>query len=161
MFRVRAEFREDLEIGAGLGRVRAFFADVQNFARLMPGVESIAASAGGGARWVVKVDVAVIGSMRGEFDLIQKDDSPTRIEWAPVEGEGENLLRYAIAFEEQAPARTLIRFALRVEIRRERARDLHLMAGLVGEKRVSEGVQEDVDLMLKTFLKRARAELES
>jgi carbon monoxide dehydrogenase subunit G len=161
MFRIRAEFREDLEIAASRERVRAFFADVQNFARLMPGVESISESAGPAARWIVNVEVALIGSMRGEFELVLKDDSPARIEWSPAEGESENLLRYAISFEESAPQRTLVRFALRVEIRRERAKDLHLMAGLVGERRVSEGVQEDVDLMMKTFLKRARMELES
>jgi carbon monoxide dehydrogenase subunit G len=162
MFRVRAEFREDLEIAATMERVRAFFADVQNFARLMPGVESISEGAGGTtARWIVNVNVALIGSMRGEFELMRKDESPVRIEWVPAEGEGENLLRYAIGFDERAPQETLVRFALRVEIRRERAKDLHLMAGLVGERRVSEGVQEDVDLMLKTFLKRARVALET
>jgi carbon monoxide dehydrogenase subunit G len=150
-----------LEIAAEVERVRAFFADLQNFARLMPGVESIVESAGEKARWVVNVDVALIGSMRGEFELIRKDDSPARIEWIPAAGESDNLLRYAIGFEERDPQKTLVRFALRVEIRRERAKDLHLMAGLVGERRVSEGVQEDVDLMMKTFLKRARAILES
>ncbi|HYJ48005.1 MAG TPA: hypothetical protein VEV81_15450, partial [Pyrinomonadaceae bacterium] len=89
------------------------------------------------------------------------DDSPFRIEWVPAEGQAENLLRYAIGFAEESPSKTRVRFALRVELRRGRAKDLHLMAGFVGERRVSEGVQEDVDLMMKTFLKRARAELEA
>jgi carbon monoxide dehydrogenase subunit G len=160
MFRVRAEFREDLEIAASVERVRAFFADVQNFARLMPGVESISEVTSDTARWIVNIDVALAGRMRGEFELMRKDDSLMRIEWIPAEGENLNLLRYAISFEESASSKTLVRFALRVEIRRERARDLHLMAGLVGERRVSEGVQEDVDLMMKTFLKRTRLELE-
>jgi carbon monoxide dehydrogenase subunit G len=161
MFRVRAEFREDLEIAAERKRARAFFADLQNFARLMPGVESISETAGERARWIVNVEVALVGRMRGEFELMRKDDSPARIEWVPAVGESENLLRYAISFEERDPQRSLVRFALRVELRRARAKDLHLMAGLVGERRVSEGVQEDVDLMMKTFLKRARAELEA
>lgn len=161
MFRVRAEFREDLEIAATIDRVRAFFADAQNFARLMPGVESIHEEANGMARWVVTAEIALIGRMRGEFDLRLTDDSRTRLEWVPPEGERENLLRYAISLEESATLKTLVRFALRVEMRRERAKDLHLMAGLVGERRVSEGVQEDVDLMVRTFLKRARMELET
>ncbi|HEX8889138.1 MAG TPA: SRPBCC domain-containing protein [Pyrinomonadaceae bacterium] len=161
MFRVRAEFREDLEIAVDRERVRAFFADLQNFARLMPGVEGISEMAGERARWIVNVEVALVGQMRGEFEMIRNDDSPARIEWIPAAGESENLLRYAISFEERDPQRSLVRFALRVELRRERAKDLHLMAGLVGERRVSEGVQEDVDLMMKTFLRRARQELEA
>jgi uncharacterized membrane protein len=161
MFRVRAEFREDLEIAAGLARVRAFFADVQNFARWMPGVEKISEPTDDTAQWVVSANVALVGRMHGEFALTRKDDRRTRIEWLPPQSERENFLRYAISFEARGSSKTFVRFALRVEMRRERAKDLHLMAGLIGERRVSEGIQEDVDLMLKTFLKRARVELET
>lgn len=160
MFRVRAEFRDDLLIAAGVERVRAFFADLQNFARFMPGVESINGK-GNAARWNVRVDVALVGRMQGEFALMLRDDSPLRIEWGPTEDEKENLLRYAISLEAEDTPKTHVRFALRVELRRQRASELHLMAGLIGERRVSEGVQEDVDLMVRTFLNRARAILEN
>lgn len=161
MFRVRAEFRDDIMIGANRERVRAFFADLQNFARFMPGVEGISEAEGNTARWNVRADVALVGRMQGEFALMQRDDSPLRIEWGPIEDEKENLLRYAISLEEEDTSRTHVRFALRVELRRERATDLHLMAGLMGERRISEGIQEDVDLMVRTFLKRAREILET
>ena len=159
MFRVRAEFREDAEIGASVERVRAFFSDLENFARLMPGVESIGEEEGV-ARWTVSVDVALVGRMRGEFAVVRRDDSPRRLEWGPADFEKKNLLRYAISFEELGPSRTLVRVAERVELRRERATDLHLMAAFVGAARISEGVEEDVALMMRTFLKRARVELE-
>jgi carbon monoxide dehydrogenase subunit G len=160
MFRVRAEFREDLEIGASVERVRAFFADLENFARLMPGVESISEEEGNRAVWTVRAAVPLIGEMHGEFALIQTDDSALRVEWEPAAGEEKNLLRYAFSLEERGASLTLVRFALRVELRRRHASDLHLMAGLVGESRISAGVQERVAEMMKTFLKRARAELE-
>ena len=161
MFRVRAEFRDDLVIAANGKLVRAFFADLQNFVRFMPGVESISEIGGNAARWNVRADVALVGRMQGEFALMRRDDSPLRIEWGPAEDEKENLLRYAISFEAEATSKTHVRFALRVELRRQRASELHLMAGLIGERRISEGIQEDVDLMVRTFLKRARARLES
>lgn len=160
MFRVRAEFREDLEIGASVESVRAFFADLETFARLMPGVESISEEEGKRAIWNVRVSVSLIGEMRGEFALIQTDDSARRVEWEPAAGEKKNLLRYAFSLEERGAVITLVRFALRVELRRRQASDLHMMAGLVGERRISAGVQEGVEEMMKSFLKRARAELE-
>ena len=159
MFRVRAEFREDALIEAGVERVRAFFSDLRNFARLMPGVESIREE-GGVAFWTVAADVALIGRMRGEFAVVLRDDSPRRIEWGPAAFEKKNLLRYAIGFEELDPSRTLVRVAERVELRREHATHLHLMAPLVGAGRISEGVEEEVALMMRTFLNRARVELE-
>ena len=159
MFRVRAEFREDAEIGARVERVREFFSGLENFVRLMPGVESIREEAGV-VRWTVSADISLVGRMRGEFAVVQRDDSPRRIEWGPAAFEKQNLLRYAIGFEELDSSRTLVRIAFRVELRRARATDLHLLAPLVGAWRISEGVEEQVALMTRTFLRRARAELE-
>ncbi len=161
MFRVRAEFREDLEIGASVGRVRALFADPQSFARLMPGVESVEqGGAGGVAAWTVRADIPLVGAARGKFELERRDESESRVEWGPAATEEKNLLRYAIAFDELGPSRTLARVALRVELRRAHARELHLAAALLGEGRLSAGVEARLRQMMKTFLARARAELE-
>jgi hypothetical protein len=160
MFRVRAEFREDLEVGANLRVVRAFFGDLGNFVRLMPGVESIREEAGGVVCWSVCVSVGLVGKMRGQFRIKQTDNRPSRLEWEPAIDEQKNLLRYAVSFEERAPSRTFVRVAERVELRRLSATELHLMAGLVGERRINEGMQERVTSMMKTYLERARLQLE-
>jgi carbon monoxide dehydrogenase subunit G len=161
MFKARAEFREDVEVGAGVLVVREFFGDLENFVRLMPGVESIREEAGGVVCWTVCVDVGLAGKIRGQFRIVRTDDRPQRIEWGPAIDEKKNLLRYAASFEELAPLRTLVRVAERVELRRQSATELHLMAGLIGERRISAGMQERVASMMKTFLKRARAHLEA
>ena len=160
MFRVRAEVREDLEVGADVGRARARFADPQCFARLLPGVEGVEQSGPGSVVWTVRADIPLVGAARGKFELERRDESPARVEWGPAAAEEKNLLRYAVGFEELDPRRTLVRFALRVELRRRHARELHLAAALVGERRIGAGVQERVTQMTRTFLARARAELE-
>jgi carbon monoxide dehydrogenase subunit G len=160
MFHARAEFREDLEVGASVLVVREFFGDLGNFVCLMPGVESIREGAGGVMCWTVCVDVGLVGKMRGHFRIVRADDSPRRIEWGPAVDEKKNLLRYAASFEELTPSRTMVRVAQRIELRRAFATELHLMAGLIGERRISAGMQERVASMMKTFLKRARAHLE-
>lgn len=160
MFRVRAEFREDLLVGANLRVVREFFGDLGNFVRLMPGVESIRKEAGGVVCWSVCVSVGLVGKMRGQFRIRQTDDRPLRLEWEPAIDEQKNLLRYAISFEEVAPSTTLVRVAERVELRRPSATELHLMAGLIGERRISAGMQERIASMMKTYLNGARAHLE-
>ncbi len=160
MFRVRAEFREELEVAAGVESVRALFADPRSFARLMPGVERVERVGADRAAWTVRAEIPLVGAARGRFDLERRDESVSRVEWGPAATEEKNLLRYAVAFEELGPERTLTRMALRVELRRAHARELHLAAGLIGERRISAGVQERVEEMLKTFLARACAELE-
>ena len=159
MFRVRAEFRDELEIAAASERVRRFFGDLRNFSRLMPGVKGIGEESGGVVCLHIMVDVALIGTMRGEFRVVLVDSSSHRIEWGPSPTESQNFLRYAVSFEEIALASTKLRVAQRVELRRESASELHQMAGLLGERRIGAAVEYRLAMMMKTFLERARVEL--
>ena len=160
MFQVRAAFDEQLEIKSSVERARAFFSDLRNFVELMPGVERITAEAGGVMRWLIRADVPVLGAIRQAFTVAQTEDRLERIEWSPAAHEKKNLLRYAATFEPRAAESTLVRIMQRVELRRQHARELHLLAGLVGESRLSTEMQKGVTEMMRTFLGRARARLE-
>ena len=160
MFQVKAGFDEKLEVKTTLERAREFFADLRNFAELMPGVEGIRQEAGGVARWLIRAEVPIIGAMRQAFSVAQVDDRPDRIEWSPAAHERNNFLRYYAAFEQRG-ARVLVRVVQRVELRRPNARDLHMLAGLVGERRLSAELQKGVSEMMRAFLKQARARLEA
>jgi carbon monoxide dehydrogenase subunit G len=159
MFRIRAEYNDELEVNASLERAREFFADPLNFVGLMPGVEKITSETGGIRRWLIRAEVPVVGAISQLFAVRQTDDQEHRIEWSPVSDEKKNLLRYAAAFEE-AGTRTLIRIAQRVELRRQQAKELHLLAGLIGEHRLSQEMQKRVSEMMSAFLQHARTKLE-
>lgn len=160
MFTIKADYSEQLEVSAGMERVREFFAELGNFVELMPGIESIRNQAGGIKLWMVSADVPMLGSMRASFPVAQTENRPELIEWSPAPGEKSNFLRYVAEFEERG-ARTLVRVAQRVEMRRAQAKELHMLAGFVGEKRISAEMQRYVTQMVSTFLERARARLEA
>lgn len=159
MFQVKAGYDEQLEVKTTIERAREFFGDLRNFAELMPGVESIKQEAGGVVRWLIRAEVPIIGAVRHAFAVRQTEDSLERIEWSPAAQEKGNFLRYAAAFEQHG-ARVLVKIVQRVELRRPSARDLHTLAGLVGERRLSAELQKGVSEMMRTFLQRARARLE-
>lgn len=161
MFRIKAEYSEQVELKTNVERARKFFGELRNFVELMPGVEGIKREASGIIRWTVRAEVPLLGAMRAAFAVELTDDRPERIEWSPAAVEKQNYLRYAAVFEEHGAASTLVRIVQRVELRRTHARDLHLLAGLVGEGRISAEMQKRVTEMVKTFLQRARARLES
>ena len=160
MFQVRAAFSEEVEWRTSAEAARAFFDDLKNFAELMPGVEEIREDAGGVVRWLIRAEVPVIGAIRQAFAVEQTSDQPERIEWSPWGRERANFLRYAAAFEQRG-ARVVVKIVQRVELRRASARDLHVLAGLVGERRLSAELQKGVTEMMRTFLQRARAKLET
>ena len=159
MFQVRAVFSEQVEWRTSAEAARAFFNDLRNFVELMPGVERITADAEGIARWLIRAEVPVIGAIRQAFAVSKSVDEPARIEWSPAAGESRNFLRYTASFEERG-ATTRIRIEQRVELRRGSARELHMLAGLAGEGRLSAALQKGVTEMLQSFLQRARARLE-
>ena len=159
MFQLRAGFSEQVEWRTSEEAAREFFSDLKNFAELMPGVERITADARGIARWLIRAEVPVVGAIRQAFAVRKSVDEPTRIEWSPAVGESQNLLRYTASFEGRGET-TRIRIEQRVELRRANARELHTMAGLAGESRLSAALQKGVTEMLQAFLQRARTRLE-
>jgi hypothetical protein len=160
MFRIKASYTEQMELSTTMERAREFFGELRNFADLMPGVESIRREAGGIARWIVRAEVPVIGSVHASFAVEKTEDRPEKLEWSPARSEMKNYLRYAAAFEERGH-KVLIRIAQHVELRRPSARDVHRLAALIGEGAISAEMQKRVSEMIKTFLERARIKLES
>lgn len=161
MFRIKAEYSEQVELKTSIERARKFFGELRNFTELMPGIENIRKEASGIIRWTVRADVPLLGAMRAAFAVEQTDDTPERIEWSPAASENQNYLRYAAVFEKRGASSTMVRIVQRVEMRRQHAKELHLLAGLVGEGRISAEMQKRVTEMVKTFLQRARAKLET
>ncbi len=160
MFTIRTNFSDKFEVNAPIEKVREFFANIKNFIELMPNVESIHANGDGTARWTIRADIPLIGAMRQSFNVEIAENTDERIEWIPKAGEKQNFLRYAADFVEKSADSTLVRFSQNVELRRNAARELHLLAGLVGESRVSQGMQWEVSGMIKKFVQKAQDKLE-
>jgi hypothetical protein len=160
MFRIKASYKDQLELKTTIERAREFFGELRNFVDLMPGIEGIRKDASGIMRWIVRADVPVIGAVRASFAVQKTEDQPDRLEWSPASSEMKNYLRYVAAFEERGH-KVLIRIAQHVELRRPHAKDLHMLAGLIGEGAISAEMQKRVGEMIRTFLERARVKLES
>ena len=161
MFTIRTDFSDKFEVNAPIGKVREFFADIKNFIELMPNVESIHTTGDGTARWTIRADIPLIGAMRQSFVVGLAENTDERIEWIPKAGEKQNFLRYAADFVEKSADSTLVQFSQNVELRRNAARELHLLAGLAGESRVSQGMQWEVAGMIRKFVQKAKEKMET
>jgi carbon monoxide dehydrogenase subunit G len=160
MFIVSAEFREKIEVKASLEKVREFLFDLQNFAELMPNVESIRTDAKGITRWTISVDIPVVGKVRESFPVELEETPDDEIEWRPAAGEKENLLRYMAFLMEKGAETSIIQISQKVEIRRNKAKDLHPLASVAGENLISKEMNKRVAEMIKEFLQKARHKLE-
>jgi carbon monoxide dehydrogenase subunit G len=160
MFTVSAEFRDKIEVRASFDKVRDFLFDLQNFAKLMPNVESIRTDKRGVARWIISVDIPVVGKVRQSFPVELEETPGDEIEWRPAFGEKENLLRYFAILIEKDTQTTVVQISQKVELRRGKAKDLHALAAVAGENLISKEMNKRVAEMIKVFLQKARQELE-
>ena len=90
MFRIKATYKDHIELKTSLERAREFFGELRNFVDLMPGIEGIKREAGGIMRWRVRAEVPVIGSVLASFAVEKTEDEPDRLEWSPISGEMKN-----------------------------------------------------------------------
>jgi len=158
MFRVKSSFKTQLEIQAPVNRVRDFFRNLSNFTDLLGGVDSIRRETGGIARWTIATDTPV-GRVRLSLPVRETSPRADMIEWSPAINENQNLLRYQIKFEEQNGG-TLVRVSQQVELRRNRAWDLHPGVGLMGEARLSAALERRINEAIEGFLGRVKEKLE-
>src|SRR5687767_3265265 len=160
MFTIKAGYSNDIEVRSNIDKVREFFADVSNFAELMPGIQQIHTDAKGIAHWKIQAEIPFVGPMLQKFAVELAEDTHDRIEWSPVRTEVENFLRYSADFIEKAKGVTLVHFSQMVELRRRSARDLHYLAGIAVETLISNEMSKRVAEMIKVFIDRAKERLE-
>ena len=160
MFTVKAGYSDTIELQTSIEHAREFFADIKNFVDLMPGIASIHTDAKGIAHWKITADIPIVGTMMQKFAVELAEDSDERIEWFPVALETQNFLRYSADFLEKAKNVTMVHFSQMVELRRKSARELHMLAGVVGESIISKEMTEKITDMIKTFISRAKDRLE-
>ncbi len=160
MFTVKAGYTGDIELKTSVDRVRDFFADINNFADLMPGIRQIHTDAKGVAHWKIQAEIPFVGQMLQKFAVELAEETEDRVEWLPLRVETENFLRYSAEFVEKAKNVTLVQFSQMVELRRKSARDLHYLAGLAGESLISSEMTKRITEMIKIFIDRAKERLE-
>jgi uncharacterized membrane protein len=160
MFIVRADYKENLEIKSPSERIREFFGNVRNFVEMMPNVESIRTDLRGVTRWTIRAEIPIVGLIRQSFAVELAEDSEERVEWSPARGENQNLLRYAADLFEKTSGITLVQISQIVELRRNKARELHPLAALSNAAAISKGMQTEVSQMIKKFLQKSKEKLE-
>ena len=160
MFTIKAGYSSNIEVKTSLDKVREFFADVTNFAELMPGVAQIHTDAKGIAHWKIQAEIPFVGPMLQKFAVEMAENTADRIEWSPIRVETENFLRYSAEFLEKAKNITIVHFSQMVELRRKSAHDLHYLAGLAGESLISNEMSKRITEMIKVFIEKAKDRLE-
>lgn len=160
MFKIHAAYTDQVEVRSNLENVRSFFSDIRNFIELMPNIESIHTDYKGITHWKIRAEIPFFGSFSQKFSVEIAEDSDERMEWLPIRGETRNLLKYAVDYAQLNAQKTFVQFSQTVELRRNSATELHLLAPLAGESVISSEMSKRIAEMIRLFVSRARHRLE-
>jgi hypothetical protein len=159
MFIIKSHFADSFEINSSYSKTLDFFSKSENYVDLMPNLDSIRTDGKGITRWTISAEVPFIGNMQQSF-AVDFFASDSLIEWLPSPTETQNYLRCVAEIIEKAENKILVRYSQFAEMRRKNARELHPLANLTSESKISQGVQKETDRMLKIFTQKAKEKLE-
>lgn len=159
MFIIKANFADSFKINTSAEKAQIFFSNGNNYVELMPNLDGIHTDGRGLTKWMISAEIPFVGKMKQSFavDFMSTGDL---IEWLPSPLETQNYLRCAAEIIEKAQNEVLVRYSQFVELRRNHAKDFHPLAGLAGEKKISQGMETEVDRMLRVFINKSKEKLE-
>lgn len=160
MFVIKSNVTDTFEFRTTIEKARKFFSDGNNYVEFMPNVDSIETDNQGVLRWNIAVVVPMIGKWKMSFavDFLVSNDI---IEWYPASIEKQNYLRCVTQLVEKKADLVQVQITHNLELRRQQASEFHLLAGMAGEKMISQEVQSEVAKMLKTLMNKAKERLEN
>lgn len=148
---------------ASIEQLCEFFADPRSFARHMPIIEDITPVADGDdvTRWRFCVRVPIVAPITWEFVMHRRVNAATgEIAYSAAEG-SPDFFQCDVQVRPNPNGATDADVRLHMCVRRPRARDIHPLAGLVGEQWIARVVTDRMDKMATAFVASGLREIQA
>ena len=163
MFVIRATLRRIFEVPASIGELCEFFADPRSFARHMPIIEHITpvADSDDVTRWRFCVRVPIVAPITWEFVMYRRIRAETgEIAYSAAE-DSPDFFQCDVHVRPNPNGATDADVRLHMRVWRPRARDIHPLAGIVGEQWISRVVTDRMDRMATAFVTSGLREIQA
>ncbi len=163
MFVIRATLRRIFEVPASIGQLCEFFADPRSFARHMPIIEHITpvADSDDVTRWRFCVRVPIVAPITWEFVMYRRIKAETgEIAYSAAE-DSPDFFQCDVHVRPNPNGATDADVRLHMRVWRPRARDIHPLAGIVGEHWISQVVTDRMDKMATAFVTSGLREIQA
>lgn len=163
MFVICATLRRIFEVPVSVEQLCDFFADPRSFARHMPIIEQITpvADSDDVTRWRFCVRVPIVAPITWEFVMYRRIQAETgEIAYSAAEG-SPDFFQCDVHVRPNPNGATDADVRLHMRVWRPRARDIHPLAGIVGEQWISRVVTDRMDKMATAFVASGLREIQA
>lgn len=141
--------------------LREYVDDIGLFARNMPGVVGIEALDDATYLYHTRKEIPLSRAMETSFHIRKIVESDSVTHYRSTRRDAENYMSCTVTISPSGEQETVIGISLRVRLVRTNPAQVHWLAPIVGADFVSERMTEDLDAMLKEFIKSSNRELYS
>jgi hypothetical protein len=160
MFTIQASLRRVYEVPVSVARLCDFFSHPDSFARNMPIIEYVVPVEDYDvSRWHFKVKVPIISPIEWDFLIRRRVSAETGEIFYSADEDAADFFRCEVYVRENPNGMTDADVSLQMRVVRERASEIHPLAGMVGDQWISRIVHERMDKMATTFVQNGLDEI--
>lgn len=158
-FVVDATAEREVFIAAPVEHVVQCVADIGMLRRNMPGVVDIRNIGGPRFAYRTEREMPFSGSVSTEFVIERNVPNDSTVVYRTPDIAAANYMSFTFALRREGKG-SVARIRLRVRLTRENAREIHMLAPLLGPEFISDRMEEDLHRMLKQFVQDGGRECE-
>ncbi len=153
-FTISAEVEKSASVDLPKGFVRDYIKDLTIYPRFFPDILSVTKNNDTESVWVYMVDAPLAPTLYFTFTLEEKQSTPDLMILESKDPEPDYLYCKA-SFDSLGERSTKVTLYFKLRMTREKASDIHFMAGILGEDFISSRMKDKLDGDMETFIENA------
>jgi hypothetical protein len=157
-FTMSAEVERTSSIGLEKDFISNYIKDLSIYPRFFPNIVSVTKVNEIDSEWLYRVEAPLASPYNLTFTLEDKSKSPDSLVFESKD-KTQDYLYCSGVLTQVSEKKTKIAFVFKISMTRDKASDIHFLAGILGEKFLSEQMKEKLEGDLETFISKATKDM--
>lgn len=157
-FTMSAEVERTSSINLDKDFISNYIKDISIYPKFFPNIVSVTRVNETDSEWLYRVEAPLASPYNLTFMLEDKSKSPDSLVFESKD-KTQDYLYCSGVLTQVSEKKTKIAFIFKISMTREKASDIHFLAGILGEKFLSEQMKEKLESDLETFISKATKDM--
>jgi len=157
-FTISAEVSRNATVNLEAGFISAYIKNLDIYPKFFPNITSVKELNDTESEWTYRVEAPLASPYNVVFVLLNKSPSADTLFFESKEKTNDYLYCRAV-LSKISDTKTKVNFVFKISMTREKASDIHILAGLLGEKFLSEKMKERLESDLEEFISKSTKDM--
>jgi uncharacterized membrane protein len=157
-FTISAEVERTASVNLDKDFISSYIKNLEIYPKFFPDIVSVIKLNDTESEWLYKVEAPLASPYNLTFVLVDKSTSADTLLFESKDKTSDYLYCRGI-LNQVSEKKTKISFVFKISMTREKASDIHFLAGILGEKFLSERMKEKLESDLEDFISKATKDM--